>query len=168
MLCLSGLSGRAYILPSPIVSSDIVSCIPLSPIVSSGVVSERTIRPSIHSTFDNSVVWCCIRADYQAEHTFYRRQYCRLVLCQSGLSGRAYILPSPMVSSGVMCLSGLSDRAYILPSPIIAPGVVSEWTIRPSIHSTCANSVVKCCARCCVCCCVKVDNQAEPIFYFRH
>ena len=90
----SGLSGRAYIQPSPTV----LSC----------VVSELTIRPSIHSTFANCVVWCCVRADYQTEHTFFLRYLCRLVLCHSGLSGRAYIRPSPIVSSGVV--SDLAER----------------------------------------------------------
>ena len=128
MSCQSGLSGRASILPSPIVLP--------------GVVSERTIRPSIHSTFANSVVWYCV----------------------SGLSERTYILPSPRVSSGVVCClvlcqSGLSCRAYILPSLRVSSGVVSVWTIRTSIHSTFAKSVV--------CCCVRVDYQNEHTFYLR-
>ena len=60
MLYQSGLLGRADILPSLIVSS--------------GVVSEWTIRPRIHSAVANIVVWCYVKVDYQAEHTFYIRQ----------------------------------------------------------------------------------------------
>ena len=191
VLCQSGLSGRAYILHSPITSSGVD-------------LAERTIRPSKHSTFANNVVWCCVRVDFQAEHTFYLRQYCRLVLCQngqSGLSGRAYILPSLIVSAGVVsegtirprihstfansvvwcciradyqaehtfylrqlcrlvsCQSGLSGRAYNLPSPIVSSDVVSERTIGPSTHSTFAKSVVWCC--------VRLDFQAEYTFYLR-
>ena len=130
MLCQSGLSGRAYILPSPIVLSVFVS--------------EWTIRPSIHFTFANSVVWCCVRVDYQAEHTFYLRQECCLELCQCGLSERAYILPSRIVLSGVV--SEWTIRPNIHQSNIVVSHR-AEWTIRPSIHSTFNNSFVWCCVR---------------------